>query len=110
MDGYDTATALTSNRGSLAMGNIAIACIQGTVSVGEFLHSKYCVSDLCALAVNFRTCQADHLLHQRRVEDRQLKRLVPRLLARLELADTTVTTLDLSHSFVDCQILRLLIR
>mmetsp|Transcript_29610 Transcript_29610/g.70352 ORF Transcript_29610/g.70352 Transcript_29610/m.70352 type:complete len:318 (+) Transcript_29610:336-1289(+) len=70
------------------MGNIAIACIQGTVSIGEFLHSNYC----------------------RRVEDRQLKRLIPRLLARLELADTTVTTLNLSHSFVDCQILRLLTR
>ena len=66
------------------MGNIAIAFAYGTISVADALQIQ----------------------HQKRIEQKRVRSLIPRYLARLNSYDVTVTTLNLDGLGVDSKILR----
>ena len=68
------------------MGNVAIAFIQSTLSLNDYLIIK----------------------RQRRIEHKRIRSLIPRYLARLNGRDVSITTLNLNGLGVDSQILRLL--
>ena len=68
------------------MGNVAIACIESSMSLAEYVEAK----------------------HQQRLEHKRIRSLVPRYIARLTDNDINLTTLDLRGIQVDTNMLRLL--
>ena len=66
------------------MGNVAIAFITSSISLQEFLVSKY----------------------NARLEDKRIATLIPRYISRLNLADSDITTLNLNGLDIDCNIVK----
>ena len=66
------------------MGNVAIAFINSTVALNEFLLSKY----------------------HARLEHKRLASLIPRYLSRLNRSDSSITTLNLNNLGVDCSVVK----
>jgi hypothetical protein len=66
------------------MGNVAIAFINSSMALNEFLLSKY----------------------NARIEHKRLASLIPRYISRLNRSDSTITVLNLNNLRVDCAILK----
>ncbi|KAL3804879.1 hypothetical protein HJC23_006651 [Cyclotella cryptica] len=66
------------------MGNVAIAFVNSTVALNEFILSKY----------------------NARLEHKRIASLIPRYLSQLNQSDSTITTLNLNSLGVDCTIVK----
>ena len=64
------------------MGNVAIAFVESTISFSDYVTIK----------------------HQKRIEHKRIRQLIPRYLARLNNSDVSITTLNLNRLGVDIQV------
>jgi hypothetical protein len=66
------------------MGNVAIAFINSSMALNEYLQSKY----------------------NARLEHKRIASLIPRYISRLNRSDSTISTLNLNNLGIDCDVLK----